>query len=98
MNKFRSKWGIDKNGSYQATLRKSSIEKWDGLFKIGLEVPINIEVWYEMEEMIAKEEGNNNYESPDDYDNVIIANKKRKKGKENDFVSFVDNNSFKIVN
>jgi len=54
VKKLRSKWGFGKEGSYQATLKKSSVEKWDGLFKSGIEIPKNIQTWDEMEVMIAK--------------------------------------------
>jgi hypothetical protein len=111
INKLRSTWGFGKDGTYQATLRKVVLEKWDNLFKSKIEVPSNFERWTEMENALAKEEKILSYDAKpsieqDDEDNdknnddIQTKNKngdkKRKKKAESEFVDFLDNSKYTI--
>jgi hypothetical protein len=107
INKLRSTWGFDKDGNYQATLRKLAIGKWDDLFKSGTDAPANIHRWVEMEDLIANQEGINIYKvkkSADDnisdldeaqLESTTQDEKERKADPE--FISFMNNGGFKLA-
>ncbi len=72
--KLRSHWGIVSAGKLQATLRKVS-EDWDTLLSPSMEVPKNLQRWFEMEE--DKEE---EIDQPEEEEEIKIKPKKKKRG------------------
>jgi hypothetical protein len=109
INKLRSTWGLGQGGNYQATLRKVVFEKWEELYKGGVETPTNFERWVEVENIIEKEEKiyNNddshpNLEQQDDEEILKTNNKKetgkrkKKTGKDSEFLDFLNNSKHTI--
>jgi len=109
INKLRSMWGLSEGGNYQATLRKVVFEKWDDLYKGGVETPTNFERWVEVENIIDKEEKifNNhdsltNLEQQDDgeifktHNNKESGKRKKTTGKDSEFHDFLNNSKFTI--
>jgi len=97
INKLRSTWGFDKDGNYQATMRKLAIEKWDDLFKKGTDAPANFHRWIEMDDLIANYEGINNYQVKQNSDDDIPELDKNATRANPEFTSFMNNGRFRLA-